>query len=232
MKWPALVVRQTRPKQWLVAAESPPPRDTILTEHGCILALPTQAPLEKSKGKGKGKGKKGKGPTWLLGSHPGMQNQDSPPGLTPTVPQSVTPVDIHGPIKKSALQMEQMMEQRLAAMREEASASNALFRQDLNNMKQEMATHVMEQRQEVKTLTERVANVETNLSGQLTAFMSSLNATIAQQGAELTGKLAAGQESLRNELTSELRQHMGSRKRTPPPAMDKDGDKRMKEQES
>ena len=124
------------------------------------------------------------------------------------------------------------MEERLTAMREEASASKAIFRQDLQNMKQEMADHVVQQRQEVRTLTERVINVETSLSGQLSAFMSNLNATIAPQRAELSGKLAAGQESLRNELASELRQHMSSRKRTPPPPADKEGDKLMKEQES
>ena len=62
--------------------------------------------------------------------------------------------------------------------------------------------------------------------------MATLNSTIAQQGAELSNKLQSGQESLRTELLNELRQHVGARKRTPPPPAEREGgecDKRMKE---
>ena len=52
------MLRQRRPGQWLVAAESDPARDTVLTEHGCILIVPvhdmSQAGHAKAKAKARG----------------------------------------------------------------------------------------------------------------------------------------------------------------------------------
>ena len=72
MSWRALVVRQTRPKQWLVASESPPPRDSILTEHGTILVQLSKLPVDKGPHKGKGKGAKGKSPPLGYSGHTRM----------------------------------------------------------------------------------------------------------------------------------------------------------------
>ena len=76
-----LVLRQTRPSQWLVAADAPPPKHSILTEHGCILVQPSKLPADKGSVEGKGKGAKGKGPAWLLITHPEAKHRESSPGL-------------------------------------------------------------------------------------------------------------------------------------------------------
>ena len=232
LNWRALVVRQTRPKQWLVASDSPPPRDSFLTEHGTILVLQSKLAVEKGMPKGKGKGYKGKGPSWLMGVHPNARYQEPASVPAPQHAMSSTTGDIHGPIKKAAVELEQKMEERLATMRQENATCHSLMKQDLQNMRQEFADQLEQQRQDTKSISDRVQSVESNLTGQLSAFMATLNNTIAQQGAELSSRLQSGQEALRTELSNELRQHVGARKRTPPPPAEREageGDKRMRE---
>ena len=227
--WKALVLKQSRPEQWLVASDAEPPKSTILTERGCILVLPVQGPVVKGKGTGKSKSRKGKGPAWLLGSSPSSSTGEghAREAVPPQLPLATC--DIHGPIKKAVLEAEQKMEQRLADMRSEAQATHAILQEDVKSMKQEFQDHVTQQRKESAALAERVNGVESSLANQLSTFMSSLNATLSQQNTELTGRLQAGQESLRSELTAELRNHVhGGRKRTPPPP-EEDRDKRMRD---
>ena len=110
--WKAIVLRQTRPKQWLVAAQCPPPRDTILTVHGCILVLPSSAVGEKGVGKGRGKPSRARsrGPDWLLGSHGTIQS--AAPSCEHANAQSANPHttmppgDPQGPVKKAMLEVE------------------------------------------------------------------------------------------------------------------------------
>ena len=235
--WKAIVLRQTRPKQWLVAAQCPPPRDTILTVHGCILVLPSSAVGDKGVGKGRGKSSRtrSRGPDWLLGSHGAVQ--PVAPSSEHASAQSVNPHTTmppgapQGPVKKAMLEVEQKMEERLNSMRQEAASTHKLMQQDIQNMRDDFKEHVSQQRQEVRAVSERVDNIEASLSNQLSSFMTNLNTTLSQQSADLTGRIEAGQLSLREELTSELRQHMGNvRKRTPPPP-DADSEKtaRLKE---
>ena len=231
--WKALVIKQIRPKQWLIAADVGPPKDTILTEHGCILVLPSQSG-EKGATKGKGKGKKSK-PSWLLGQHPPSGNieklQDSGGSAPASIPAQN---DVHGPVKKAVLEVEQKMEQRFAAIREEASVTHDLLKQDIQSMRQDFRDHVLHQQQVSQTLTERVNAVEASLAGQLSGFMSTLNATLTQQSQELSGRILESQQNLRSELAQEFRQQIGNaRKRTPPPPnADAEGDdKRMRENE-
>ena len=82
--WKAIVIRQSKPRQWLVAAHSPPPRDTILTVHGCILALPSSATGNKGKGKGKPARARSRGPDWLLGFHGSSQTLQPAKDLSTT----------------------------------------------------------------------------------------------------------------------------------------------------
>ena len=231
LPWKALVLKQHRPKQWLIASATEPPRDTILTQHGCILVLPAQAQAEKGKGKGRAKGKKGNSPSWLLGAHPAPRAADAYAKDPPLLASSHAASDIHGPIKKAVLEVEQKMEERLATMREEAKTTRDVMQADMRSMREEFQEHVNQQRAEAASLSERVNHVESNLASQLTSFMSNLSATLNQQNADLTGKIQAGQETLRTELTAELRSHMSSgRKRTPPPPQE-DSDKRMRDGE-
>ena len=232
--WKALVIKQIRPRQWLVAAEASPAKDTILTEHGCILVLRSQTQGHAGLPKGKGKGKKGKSPEWLLGSHPTPffpdKASDSGAPVSAQVPRSG---EVHGPVKQAVLEVEQKMEQRFAAMREEASVTHELLKQDIHNIRSDFKEHVAQQKQENAALAERVTSVETSLVGQLSGFMSTLNATLAQQSQDLSGKILEGQQSLRAELTQEFRQQFGNvRKRTPPPAGGSENeDKRMRDGE-
>ena len=222
--WKALVIRQSRPKQWIVASEAPLPRDTLLTEHGCILVLPCRTVEEKGVSKGRGQGKKGRNPEWLLGSHPSHTERGRPHEVASAVPSALAPTDIHGPVKRAVLEVEQKMEERFQSLRDEAAATHAIFRQDLNNMRDEFKDAVVQQQNDTKQLSERVNSVESNLAGQLSTFMSTLNQTLAQQSQDLS-------HNLRSELTHELRQHMGNaRKRTPPPSeAEPDADKRARE---
>ena len=142
LQWSAIVVQQSRPRQWLVSASTPPPKDTILTEHGCILVVKPGSLAGKGPTKGRGKGAKGKGPTWLLGSHPAASATDPPPGLHMPQPVPATAVDIHGPIKKAALEMEEKMEAHFQSLKEEAAGNHALLQRDLQNMRAEMGQHV------------------------------------------------------------------------------------------
>ena len=229
--WQALVIKQSRPKVWIVSAACPPPRDTILTQHGCILVLPSGAAPDRGSNKGKGKGKRTKSPSWILGSHQMANASDK--GSEPSTPAQRAPAqgDIHGPIKKAVLEVEQKMEERFALMREEATASHALLKQDLMDMKSGFQQHVEDQKQVAKDLSDRVNNVESSLASQLGAFMTTLNATISQQNQELTGRIVEGQQTLRTELSQELRSQIGNfRKRTPPPSEgEAEGDKRPRE---
>ena len=105
------------------------------------------------------------------------------------------------------------------------------MQQDIQNMRDDLKEHVSQQRQEVRAVSERVDNIEASLSNQLSSFMTNLNTTLSQQSADLTGRIEAGQLSLREELTNELRQHMGNvRKRTPPPP-DADCEKTARQKE-
>ena len=230
VQWQALVIKQSRPKQWIVAAQDVPPRDTIPTEHGCILVLPCVAP-EKGARKGKGKGNEGKHPQWLLGSHPSYARSDKSSEPSTASHHAPGSGDMHGPVQKAVLEVEQKMEERFALMREETATATALMKKDLANMRDEFKEHVVEQKRESRQLAERVNSVESNLAGQLTTFMNTLNATLLQQSQELTGKIAEGQQNLRAELSHEFRQHVGNvRKRTPPPSEgEAEGDKRPRE---
>ena len=219
MSWKALVIKQIRPKQWLIAAKDAPEKDTILTEHGCILVLPSMTSADKGAPKGKGKGKKGKGPSWLLGSHlPHVVSERTAESSIAAAPHVTAPVDAHGPVKKAVLEVEQKLEERFAALREEAAVTHGLLKQDIQNMRGEFRDHVAQQKLENQALTERVTGVEASLATQLSGFMTTLNATLSQQSQELSGRILEGQQSLRSELTQEFRQQFGNvRKRTPPP---------------
>ena len=138
LPWGALVLRQTRPCQWLVASDCPPPKDSILTQHGCILIQSSTLPVEKSFSKGQGKGSKGKGPSWLLGKCQDRRYHDPPPGLAVPQPSVPCPPDVHGPIKKAALELEQRMEERFAAMRDESAATHSLMKRDIQDLRQEL----------------------------------------------------------------------------------------------
>ena len=110
------------------------------------------------------------------------------------------------------------MEERLHDMRQEAASTHKLMQQDIQSMRDDFKEQVSQQRQELRGVTDRVDGIEANLTNQLSSFMANLNSTLSQQSADLTGRIEAGQISLRDELASELRQHMGNvRKRTPPP---------------
>ena len=220
LAWRALVIKQSKPRQWVVASADPPPRDTILTEHGCILALPCTTVADKGWSKGKGKGQKGKGksPNWLLGSNTMSNAVDYG---KPSVGYQQMPLpqgDPNGPVKKAMLEVEQKMEERMASLKEEAAATHRLMQQDIKDMRKEMQEQATQQRQEVQAVSQRVDGIESGIAAQLSTFMANLNNTLVQQNAELSGRIQEGHESLRTELTAELRQHVGNaRKRTPPP---------------
>ena len=229
--WRALVLRQRRPGQWLVAAEADPLRDTVLTEHGCILIVPVQDNEPGRASKGKGKGKRSKGSPWLIGGRPFVQHSAATvPPAAPCEFQSA-PVDPHGPIQSALQGLEEKMEQRLEGFRQEAKATHAILEKDLCAMRDDLKEQAEKQRSTALELNERVNGVESALTGQLAQFMTSLQSTLAQQKTELSGQIQSGHETLRSELTTELRSQMSAiRKRTPSPSQstDNEGDKRMK----
>ena len=226
--WKALVLRQKRPMQWLVAASGPPVQDTILTQHGCILILQS-VDGDKTSAKGKGKGKKG-GNQVVVGGHaiPPRPVQSASPVPTASKHDG-GPKDPNGPIQTAFLQLEEKVQERLTAMKKEATASHAMLEQDIKSMRADFAQHVEQQQHENVAIRDRIAGVETALGSQLAGFMSGLTDTLQQQKQDLSTQLKAGQDSLRLELTHEMRQQLSTiRKRTPSPAEDKPEDKRLR----
>ena len=243
--WRAIVLRQKRPRQWVVAAEDDPIRDTILTEHGCVLIVPLPDTVQSQPPKGKGKGKRSN-QSWLVGGRP---TSSAPAAFQPS-PKSCdfTSVqqDVQGPIQSALQGMEAKLEQRFATLKEEAMSTHAILEKDISTMRKEFQDHVEDQKAKTQALHERVGTVESALSEQLAGFMSNLQTTLTQQNSELTGKIQSGHDSLRGELrghiqtghdslrtelTHELRSQISAiRKKTPSPSPSEsqDGDKRMK----
>ena len=227
-KWRALVMRQKRPMQWVVQADAPPERDTILTQHGCILVVPSFEG-DRTPVKGKGKGKKG-GKHVVIGGNavPLQAAQMAAPHLA--APKDAPgQKDCNGPIQSAFLQLEEKFQERLNSMKQEAVSSHALLERDLKTMKAEFDDHVQHQRQEALAIQEKIAGVESALGSQLASFMSGLTSTLNQQKQDLSSQLQQGQDNLRHELTQEMRQQLSVvRKRTPSPSEGTGDDKRKR----
>ena len=154
--WKAMVIRQLRPGQWIVAAETPPDRDTILTQHGCILILPANMEPVLTPSKGKGKGKKGKGiPRSFAGGMPVMQAASHTSPLQGFV--ATGQFDHKGPIQQAFTELEDKMEKRLSTMKQEAAASHAILEKDITSTRDEFRQHVANQEVENKKLHDEVA---------------------------------------------------------------------------
>ena len=198
-------------------------KDTVLTEHGCILIVSVQKP-EFSRT-----------PTRVKGRdiRVGVGSQGVDPSSNPCKHQMRTQsrdfasaqADSHGPIQSALQGLEAKMEQRLEGFRQKAQATHAILEKDLNAMREDIKDQAERQKASTKELNERVNGVGSALTGQLAQFISNLQSTLAQQKSEPSGQWA------RQSLTAELRSQMSAiRKRTtsPSPSEDKEGDKRMK----
>ena len=204
-KWKALVLRQKRPMQWLVSAEGPPDRDTILTQHGCILIVQS-TDADRPASKGRGKGKKGNKQV-VVGGH-AIPPRSTHPVASPQHPDCFPAIGGEGP---------------------GPTATHAMLEKDVQNMRAEFADHVQSRRKENAAIQERIAGVETALGAQLTSFMTGLTSTLQQQKQELASQLQSGQDSLRQELTHEMRNQLSTiRKRTPSPTEERAEDKRAR----
>ena len=68
VKWPALAIRQIKPRVWLVGAETPPQATIHIAEHGTILITERHA---KAQGQGKQATRTIKDLPWLLAGYSG-----------------------------------------------------------------------------------------------------------------------------------------------------------------
>ena len=150
-KWKALVMRQKRPMQRLVSSDAPPHQDTILTQFGCILVVPS-VDRERTQSKGKGKGKKG-GKNVVIGGHAmGPQVQAVARPLQALQNEPPVQRDVNGPIQTAFTQLEEKVQERLAVLKQEAVDSHNMLEQDIKNMRAEFSEHVRTQKVEAASL--------------------------------------------------------------------------------
>ena len=120
LQWPALAIRQTKPRQWLIGASQQPPRITILVEHGTML-------IRERSPKRKGKGKSQAPNSWLLA---GARAKPAPQQAQLFVQPSVS-MQVDTPSSSAMSEVEDRLQRRRDEFCQQQQAAQHMIKNDL-----------------------------------------------------------------------------------------------------
>ena len=218
LAWPAMAIRQTRPRQWLIGASQDPPKATILAEHGTML-ISARPP------KGKGKGKPQSSSSWLLA---GASAKPPPLHLQGTF-QMPGPMQVDAPATVAIGEVEDRLQRKMDEFCNQQKAAQHMLKKDLVELQADVKSRFAQQEAKNAELRTGFQKLENSVATAMTNQLQMLTSSIQQSQAELIKQLTQSQESFKAELTSEVRSQIAVlRKRTPSPP-GSDAEKRAKQ---
>ena len=218
INWNALVIRQTRPRVWLVGAEAPPTSTIHLAEHGTIL-ITERAP--KGQGKGKTAQRTFRDLPWIVAGSASSSAQ------APRQPMHMELDTVQ------TTDLEDKFQKKIDQLQREHASAQAMIKEDLGNLKESFMTHKEQQSQVNQELQNGVQQIKADnqsFSHQLTMQLAQITAAIQGQKADFAAELKASQGSLKEELMQQVCQQVSTlRKRTPSPPRDGDPKKQSRQ---
>ena len=200
--WQAMVLKQTKPRCWMAGAQGPPDKAVHLATHGTVL-------ISERSAKGNGKGSR----------------KDPFPAVVAGKPR---PIRIHPEISSPAMQLEfddvasksleDKFQRKLDSLQKEQQAANQMFREDIQKINAKVDENAQKQEQTNNELKSTVTGLTDTIAKQLASQFQDLQLSMQNQRQEMVHELRTAQGTLKDELTTDVRQQMASlRKRTPSP---------------